>query len=249
MRALAHPVRMRLTGLLRQYGPSTATRLAERLSINSGAASYHLRQLAAHGYVEEDTERGNARERWWRALHEETHLDTSDLVEQDPAAVNAVLHSVVAGRTLHLQQMLNNYETLPRKWRKASDMSDWTLRLTPEEAVRLREELHEVVARYRQPPAGEGPPGEGLHRAEEHGETQRTEGPFEATATPVAATGAEHVSVAIQILPEPEQQEQPEQSEQPEQHRTEHATHPTHATHTERDESPARASRSESEAS
>ena len=175
MRALAHPVRMRLTGLLRRHGPSTATRLAERLSINSGAASYHLRQLAAHGYVEEDTERGNGRERWWRALHEETRLDTSDLVERDPAAVNAVLHAVVASHNLHIQQMLNNYETLPHEWRKASDMSDWMLRLTPEEATRLSEELHEVIGRYRRHPSKEAAN---------------------------APEGAEHVTVSIQVLPE-----------------------------------------------
>src|SRR5215212_10817955 len=69
LRALAHPVRVQLVGLLRRFGPSTATRLAERLGVNSGTASYHLRQLGAAGFVEEDTGRGNARERWWRSVH------------------------------------------------------------------------------------------------------------------------------------------------------------------------------------
>lgn len=41
LRALAHPVRVQLVGLLRKYGPSTATRLAERLGVSSGTASYH----------------------------------------------------------------------------------------------------------------------------------------------------------------------------------------------------------------
>ena len=77
LRALAHPLRVELVNLLRKHGPSTATRLADRLGVNSGTASYHLRQLGAAGFVEEDTERGNARERWWRPVHQITRLDDS----------------------------------------------------------------------------------------------------------------------------------------------------------------------------
>ena len=149
LRALAHPVRMQLLGLLRRHGPSTATRLAERLSVNSGTASYHLRQLGAAGFVEEDSERGNARERWWRALHESTYLDDTELVEQDPDAAVTFMQSKAALHNVRTQQALSSYETLPRAWREATDMSDWMLRLTPEEAKALGDELHTVVERYR----------------------------------------------------------------------------------------------------
>ena len=46
MRALAHPLRMRMVGLLRAEGPATASGLAERLGVSSGLTSYHLRALA-----------------------------------------------------------------------------------------------------------------------------------------------------------------------------------------------------------
>src|SRR5690606_19778936 len=46
LRALAHPQRMRMLAMLRIDGPATATALAERMGLNSGATSYHLRQLA-----------------------------------------------------------------------------------------------------------------------------------------------------------------------------------------------------------
>lgn len=72
LRAIAHPVRVRILGLLREEGPSTATRLAAQLRLNSGATSYHLRQLAAYDLIVEDTERGSARDRWWRAAHPST---------------------------------------------------------------------------------------------------------------------------------------------------------------------------------
>ncbi|OCC07886.1 Helix-turn-helix domain protein [Streptomyces sp. PTY087I2] len=146
---MAHPVRVQVVGLLRKHGPSTATRLAERLGVNSGTASYHLRQLGAAGFVEEDTERGNARERWWRSVHRMTELSDRSLADREPEATLAYLQSVAATYTLRTQQTLNGLQTLPHAWRGTFDMSDWTLRLTPEEAVALRRELRDVVARYR----------------------------------------------------------------------------------------------------
>ena len=72
LKALSHPVRLRMLGLLRADGPATASSLALRLGLNSGATSYHLRQLHQHGYVVDDTERGNGRDRWWKAAHQAT---------------------------------------------------------------------------------------------------------------------------------------------------------------------------------
>ncbi|MEU7340881.1 ArsR/SmtB family transcription factor [Streptomyces sp. NPDC007074] len=162
LRALAHPVRVQLVGLLRKYGPSTATRLAERLGVNSGTASYHLRQLGAAGFVEEDTERGNARERWWRSVHQRTELNDPELAEREPEAALAYLQSVAAAYTLRTQRAVNELQTMPRTWRDTFDMSDWALRLTPEEAASLREELQAVIARYREDTpeaAGDAPDG------------------------------------------------------------------------------------------
>ncbi|OEV14233.1 ArsR/SmtB family transcription factor [Streptomyces nanshensis] len=159
LRALAHPVRVQLVGLLRKHGPATATRLAERLGVNSGTASYHLRQLDAAGFVEEDAERGNARERWWRSVHRSTRFNDVDLAEQEPEATLAYLHSVAAAYQLRAQQAVNEFHTLPRAWREAADMSDWGLRLTPAETRSLYEELTEVIGRYRRDvPEADAPP-------------------------------------------------------------------------------------------
>src|SRR3569833_776777 len=75
----AQPEQEQLGWLLRRCGPSTATRRAGRMGLTSGATSYHLRQLGAAGFVAEDTERGNARERWWRAVPRGTWLTDVDL--------------------------------------------------------------------------------------------------------------------------------------------------------------------------
>src|SRR5687768_17326223 len=65
LRALAHPLRVRIYDILSQYGPQTASTLAERLGESSGSTSYHLRALAKHDLIREATERGTGRERWW----------------------------------------------------------------------------------------------------------------------------------------------------------------------------------------
>ncbi|GGS56817.1 MULTISPECIES: helix-turn-helix domain-containing protein [Streptomyces] len=149
LRAMAHPVRVQVVGLLRKHGPSTATRLAERLGVNSGTASYHLRQLGAAGFVEEDTERGNARERWWRSVHRTTWFNDPELAEREPEAALAYQQSVASLYALRAQQTLNELQTMPRVWRERFDLSDWVLRLTPEETAALYQELGDVIGRYR----------------------------------------------------------------------------------------------------
>ena len=53
LRALAHPLRLSLLGMLRTEGPLTATRAGELLGESSASCSFHLRQLAKYGLVEE----------------------------------------------------------------------------------------------------------------------------------------------------------------------------------------------------
>lgn len=55
--------------LLQVDGPSTATTLGRQIGQSTASVSYHLRVLAEHGYIVEVPERGNRRDRWWRATH------------------------------------------------------------------------------------------------------------------------------------------------------------------------------------
>ncbi|NEA41975.1 winged helix-turn-helix domain-containing protein [Streptomyces sp. SID11385] len=161
LRALAHPVRVQLLGALRRFGASTATALGQRLGVSSGTASYHLRQLAGAGFVVEDSERGNNRERWWRAAHIETLFDSSAYVEREPEATFLYHQAVAAAHARRMQDAVNEYATLPAEWREVSDMSDYSLWLSPEEALRLGQEVREVIARYRQAGAEKAPEGTG----------------------------------------------------------------------------------------
>jgi predicted ArsR family transcriptional regulator len=149
MKALTHPVRVRILGMLRIDGPATATTLAERLGLNSGATSYHLRQLAQHGFVAEDTDRGNGRDRWWRAAHQSTTTDTAGPAEPEARdTLDAYLQSVVVVMTELLQRSVEELAVLPEEWREATTYSDWVVRLTPRRALAVIEQLmsamHEI---------------------------------------------------------------------------------------------------------
>ncbi|MEV8070325.1 helix-turn-helix domain-containing protein [Streptomyces sp. NPDC085995] len=153
LRGLAHPLRMRLLTMLRHGGPATASQLAAKLDESSGATSYHLRQLAAHGFVEDAPEHGKGRERWWRAVHRGVSFDEKLLHHPDPqvrGAADLFLHETASNRTQELATWLATRNDWPEKWRQSSDLSDWTLRLTPELARELAEKMHELIESYRE---------------------------------------------------------------------------------------------------
>ena len=146
LKALSHPVRLRMLGLLRLEGPATATTLATRLGLNTGATSYHLRQLAQHGFVVDDQERGDGRDRWWKAAHRSTETaNTTD----DPATretLEAYLQSVAVVMTEQLQRAIEELPLVPEPWGRASTFSDWVIRLTPARAKALVDALAEVIS-------------------------------------------------------------------------------------------------------
>ena len=151
LRGLAHPLRVRLLGLLRTDGPSTATALAARLGLTSAATSYHLRQLATYGFIVEDTGRGQARERWWRAAHRTTSMSL-DEVADDPGAIEAgevYLRGVAQVYGQQVQAHVDELAGLPARWRAAGTLSDVLLRLTPEQADEVAERMWAVVEKYR----------------------------------------------------------------------------------------------------
>ena len=153
LRALAHPVRLRMLGLLRSEGPATATTLAARLGLNTGATSYHLRQLARHGFVEEDTARGNARDRWWRAVHQATRTEGDRYAGQDARdTYDAYLQAIAVVHTHRLQQALEERALVSQEWRQASAYADWTLRVTPAQARELKTAMASLVEGWEEQP-------------------------------------------------------------------------------------------------
>jgi DNA-binding transcriptional ArsR family regulator len=162
LRALSHPTRLKMLMLLRLEGPATATQLAQQLKLNTGATSYHLRQLAEHGFIEEDHDRGDARDRWWRAAHQSTHANLdSRTTEEEAESTEAYLHTVALMYTETLMQYAGERRYLPVAWQKASTTSDWHLRLTPQRAEQLVDTIMKVVDDWREDEDGEDVAGTG----------------------------------------------------------------------------------------
>lgn len=175
VRALAHPLRLRLLAALRLRGPATATELARQLDTNSGQTSYHLRQLAAAGLVEDDPDHSTARERYWRSAHQRTTWSTTDF-RADPddwAATTSMYGQMVRVHGRWMDDAVATRDAWSDAWHDASTMSDWALHLTPERSARLVAELSEVVRR---------------HSAEDQ----------------VDAPEAERVTVLLHVFPHPE---------------------------------------------
>lgn len=151
LRALAHPLRGQLLGLLRLEGPATATGLAARVGESSGTTSYHLRELARWGFVEEAQELGNGRERWWRARHRGTRFDNAELAEAPggPEIVLELAHRQVAHQRRVLAVHAERRGELSPEWQAATSLNDWVLRLTPQQTRDLAAELSAVLERYR----------------------------------------------------------------------------------------------------
>jgi DNA-binding transcriptional ArsR family regulator len=154
LRALAHPLRIEILGLLRSEGPATATQLARRLGESTGATSYHLRQLAVHGFVRDVRGRGSPRERWWEAAHHSTSFDVTEFPD-DPhtrGAVDVFLHEILRAHFRRAATWLSEMRGWDARWVKAATASDYALTLGPARLAELVAEIHDIVERYRGQP-------------------------------------------------------------------------------------------------
>jgi DNA-binding transcriptional ArsR family regulator len=160
LRGLAHPVRIRLLGMLRIDGPSTATKLGERLGLSSAATSYHLRQLAAYGFIADAEDLSAGRERWWRAAHRVTSFDLTPSSDPESAAEGeAYLHSVVEISAGNVNRYLEERPTLPKEWQGAGTLSDETVLLTAQQADDLARAMWALVDGLPKAPDAEVPEG------------------------------------------------------------------------------------------
>jgi DNA-binding transcriptional ArsR family regulator len=171
LRGLAHPLRMQLLNALRRGGPATASQLAAKLGESSGATSYHLRQLAAHGFVVDAPEHGKGRERWWKAHDEALVFDSDEFKDAGPevrGAVDLFLHEIAGTHTRELSTWIATRDDWPEAWNGATDMSDATLRLTPCLARELVGRMHALIEEYRALSTGKNTPGTEQVRVHTH---------------------------------------------------------------------------------
>lgn len=162
LRALAHPLRVRIYDILSQYGPQTASSLAERLGESSGSTSYHLRALAKHDLIREVADRGSARERWWERPVGGVSFANPEAMKtpSGKAATQIVMSEFFRLRQEQLMDFINHgVAEADGSWEDGSMISTATARLTPAQAKELNLKImaliDEAVDRYRSQ-TGEG---------------------------------------------------------------------------------------------
>jgi DNA-binding transcriptional ArsR family regulator len=140
LRALAHPIRVRIYDILSQYGPQTASSLAERLGESSGSTSYHLRALAKHDLIHECEDRGTGRERWWERPIGGVSFGSPDSIATPAgrAATQLVMNEFLRTRNDQLLEFINRgIAGEAEAWKEGTLISTATARLTPAQTKEL----------------------------------------------------------------------------------------------------------------
>lgn len=150
MRALAHPARIAIIEHLGSTGAVvTATECAGLVGLSPSATSYHLRELAKIGLVEQAPSRGDARERVWRSTSSGFSVD-GDLDEPETRASQQALVDVYLNRDFaRLRNYLARVHEESKDWQDASTLMGPMLLLTAAELTEVTRRVKEVLDPYR----------------------------------------------------------------------------------------------------
>jgi DNA-binding transcriptional ArsR family regulator len=156
LRALAHPLRLRILDLLSTRGSLTASKLGEIVGESSGSTSYHLRQLAKHGLVREIEGKGTARERWWE--RPPGGFSVSSLEQESPsarAAANVVNYETIRLRNERSLRFVeksmaeaDDHSPLQDTWRDAVTFTTMNRWATPEQLASIIAAWNQFAAEH-----------------------------------------------------------------------------------------------------
>ncbi|MEU6272859.1 helix-turn-helix domain-containing protein [Streptomyces populi] len=166
LKALAHPRRQRMLQHLALHGPATSATLGRALGLNTGSTSYHLRELARHGFVEETSktpgakEAGGAagRERWWRAVPGDRRFPPRSRQSPGTRLVMDELNHHAYAADLRLFERIQRETADDDPWADAFPYSRGSMRLTLPELRAFFEEYIALLNRYKRPET-DTPPG------------------------------------------------------------------------------------------
>jgi DNA-binding transcriptional ArsR family regulator len=152
LKAMAHPLRLRMLGRLRLEGPATASHLGRVFGETSGSTSYHLRQLERYGFVEPAPEQPNKRERVWQACHDSTSFQ---LRSGDDPTAQAAVDTILQVQLEHLLDGVRRRQregaSWPPEWREVHMSSDFGIRITAQRLGELKAVIAEAVQAHETP--------------------------------------------------------------------------------------------------
>ena len=150
MRALAHPARIEILEYLNDTGAVvTATEVAGRVRMSPSATSYHLRELAKYGLVEQAPSRGDGRERVWQSVGGSLRID-ADPEQPGAAAASQTLIDLYVERDMaRVRDWMAHQGDQPAEWRDSSTLMGNRLLMTADELRALNEKVQELLEPYK----------------------------------------------------------------------------------------------------
>ncbi len=147
LRALTHPVRLALLEALALEGPLTATAAGELIAESPTTCSFHFRQLAKYGFVEE-AEAGPGRLRPWKLV--DVGMRFSDVTENPEMSVAAKsLERMVFDRAMgRLSTYIATKASFPKVWQEASENIESILWVTPTELDEVTQDVLGILNRF-----------------------------------------------------------------------------------------------------
>ena len=150
LRALTHPVRIALIEALLLGGAMTATEVGERIGESPTTCSFHLRQLAKYGFVEE-AGGGKGRARPWRLSSVGMQFASAHDDPETEVAAGALVRMLRERQFGRYRTWLETNRSYPREWRDAAGSSESIMYLTAGELEELSQEvLALVLPRFRE---------------------------------------------------------------------------------------------------
>lgn len=149
LRAMAHPLRMRLMEVITREGTATATQCAREVGESVANCSYHLNTLAKYGFVEE-AEGGQGREKPWRLVHAGHNwspwtMDTEEGVLAAEAANEAFVEAEFA--LIRERRRLESLES--DEWHDALGGSTATVLLTADETAEAMAQMRKLIEGFK----------------------------------------------------------------------------------------------------
>jgi len=147
LRALTHPVRLALLEALALEGPLTATQAGELIGESPTTCSFHFRQLAKYGFVDE-AGAGPGRQRPWKISH--TGMRFSDVTDDPEMSIAAKgLERMVFDRAMSRFASYHDVKSsYSKEWQEAAQSGETILWVTPEELGEVTNEVLTIFSRF-----------------------------------------------------------------------------------------------------
>ncbi|MCZ4125624.1 winged helix-turn-helix domain-containing protein [Streptomyces sp. H39-S7] len=154
LKVFTHPLRIKLYRALvaAQSRAATASQLSDQVDEAVSLVSYHLRKMAAHGFIVEAPEKStDGRERWWKVSPERGftfhNADFADRPE-GVAVLSQVTRQLLATRGERYEAYLDEQAAWPSEWTNASFTSEYLPRLTAAELQELADDMGALMDRW-----------------------------------------------------------------------------------------------------